>query len=137
MKVPLSAATIGQLGDGYAGKIFDECCAKVFEDIDQRGHDGKDRAIEMKVVFTPLPNGRVEIRFAAKPNLPKFVPPKTVAKMDLAAGGLLFNPDLAENPDQKTFTEEIDEREGNREAKRKANKTREVDPARAPDGEAA
>lgn len=137
MKTIVSATTLPQLGDGYVGKIIDEGIAQIFKDLDERGQDGKDRSLPMNLTFTPLPNGRVEIKFSAKPNLPKFVPPKTVARLELSAGGLMFNPDLAENPDQKTFTEEIDEREGNREAKRKANKTREVDPARAAEGEAA
>lgn len=107
-KVLLQAVSLSQLSDGYVGKVLDAALEEVVADLIQRGHDGQRRGLALKLTFEPDESGRVSIRVSAKVTKPDIAPPKTVARLDPHAGGLVFNPDLAENPDQKTVNDVID-----------------------------
>jgi len=99
-KVIVQGLTLTQLADGYAGKAIDSALKRITDDIQDRGHDGKPRLLTVKITFTPDPSGRCEIEVDAGVKCPGYKPPKTVAKIDQRAGGLIFNPDCSENPDQ-------------------------------------
>lgn len=103
-RVPVSAETLNNLGDGYARKAIDKALTEINEDLVDRGHDGKTRKLTLTFSFKPTDDGsRVKIDVQAKTSLPAFQPPETVAKYDAKAGGFMFHPEAAENPDQQTF----------------------------------
>lgn len=104
-KVPLQGMTLNMLSDGFAGRVIDQGLAALVKDIEERGHDGKDRELNVKLVFTPEGEGRVEIDVQVQTKLPALRPPKTSTKFDKRSGGLVFNPDCADNPDQTTFAD--------------------------------
>lgn len=103
MKVPLQAVSISSLADGYAGKAIDAGFRRIMEDIVDRGHDGQKRTMIIKVTFTPSETGQCKIGVDVGTKCPSYVPPETLAKYDHKAGGLIFSPECADNPDQMTF----------------------------------
>jgi hypothetical protein len=125
MKVPLQGISISQLSDGYTGKALDQALASVVQDINDRGDDGQARIVNVKLTFTPTGSGddgqarivnvkltftptgsgRVDIDTQVTTKMPALHPPKTQAKLDGRSGGLIFNPDCSENPDQQTFND--------------------------------
>lgn len=102
-KIPLTAETLNKLGDGYAGKAIDAALDVLNRDLTDRGGDGKARTLTVTYTFKPGPEGRCKIDVKTATKVPAYQPPETVAKIDLAAGGLVFNPELAANPDQLTI----------------------------------
>lgn len=98
-KIPVAAMNINTLADGYAGRAIDSAISRVSEDILSRG-DQQKRTVTIKLSFMPDDKGRCEIDVEASVRLPGYKPPKTVAKIDAAAGGLMFSPDASENPEQ-------------------------------------
>lgn len=110
-KIPVGAVSLSSLADGYAGRAIDSGLARVMEDINKRGHDGQKRTLTIKLTFTPDDKGRSSIDVDVAVKIPGYKPPKTVAKYDEQAGGLVFSPDCAENPDQVALpmTSSIDE----------------------------
>lgn len=102
-KVPVAAVTLSTLADGFAGRAIDSGLSRVMEDITARGHDGQKRTLTIKLTFTPDDKGRSSIDVDVAVKTPGYKPPKTIAKYDQAAGGLVFSPDCAENPDQLTL----------------------------------
>lgn len=104
-KIPISAETLNALGDGFAGKAIDQCLAEINHDLMERSSDGKVRKLVVTYTFEPTGSGAVEIDVKTKTTLPAYQPPKTVAKLDHRAGGLMFNPEVASNPDQQTLTD--------------------------------
>lgn len=108
-KVPVGATTLSTLADGYAGRAIDSGLARIQEDIVKRGHDGQKRTLTIKLTFTPDDKGRSAIDVDVSVKTPGYKPPKTMAKYDQQAGGLVFNPDCSENPDQLTLPETGDE----------------------------
>jgi hypothetical protein len=105
MKVPLQGVSISQLSDGYAGRAIDKALGEVCRDIDDRGGDGKCRKVIITLTMTPAGSGKVEIDVQVTNKMPAFRPPTTMAKLDDKVGGLVFNPDASENPDQMTMTD--------------------------------
>lgn len=101
-KVLLQSLTFASLGDGFNGRMIEECLMKVHEDLAQRGDDPRPRKISISVVFKPDTNGRVDIDTEYAIKLPTLRPPGTQAKINENAGGFTFNPDCSENPDQTT-----------------------------------
>jgi hypothetical protein len=104
-KVPLQGTSISQLSDGLTGKALDVAFNAVSRDIAERGDDGKPRTITLTITVTPIGQGMVEIDTQVATKTPALHPPKTNAKLSHAAGGLIFNPDCSENPDQRTFND--------------------------------
>lgn len=105
MKVPLQGVSLSQLSDGYTGKAVDVALATVAKDISDRGDDGKPRTVTLTLTFTPAGKDRVDVDTQVAFKVPPLHPPKTQAKFDHKAGGLIFNPDCSENPDQQTFAD--------------------------------
>lgn len=104
-KVPLDGMTLNMLSDGYAGRVIEEGLADIIRDINERGHDGKARKLVIELTLVPEDKGRVSIDTQVKTKLPAYRPPQTVAKLDDRAGGLVFNSDCSENPDQLTVND--------------------------------
>lgn len=102
--------TLGKLADGLVGRIVDKELAAIYEDIDDRGHDGKARTLNIKLTFNPDGEGIVSVKASVTKKLPDMVPPQTIAKTSSAFGGLVFNPEVADNPDQTTFADEAEQR---------------------------
>jgi hypothetical protein len=102
--------TLGKLADGLVGRIVDKELTAIYEDIDDRGHDGKERTLTIKLTFKPSSEGIVSVKAGVTKKLPDMVPPQTMAKTSSAFGGLVFNPEVADNPDQTTFHDEAEER---------------------------
>lgn len=100
-RVPVSAKTLNALGDGYAGKAIDKALDEINRDLVDRGADGKKRKLTVTFTFSPSDEGRrVAIDVSTKPTLPAWVPPETHAKYDSAAGGFMFQPEAAGDPEQ-------------------------------------
>lgn len=106
-KVLMQAVNIAQLSDGYTGKLLDAALLEVCNDIDDR-NDGKPRVITLKLTIKAAAEGRVKITPEVNVKKPAMIPPETLARIDMNAGGFVFNPDCTENPDQKTIHEQID-----------------------------
>lgn len=98
-KVPVAAMTIGTLADGYAGRAIDSALRRATDDIMKRDDKAK-RTVAIKIEMKPTGDGRVKISVSADAKLPAYVPSETIATIDTNAGGLMFSPDCAENPDQ-------------------------------------
>lgn len=107
-KVLMQAVNLAQLSDGYTGKLMDKALMNVCNDIDDRP-DGKARKIVLTLTIKAAGEGRVKILSDVQTKLPSMVPPETIARIDMNAGGFTFNPDCTENPDQKTIQEEVSE----------------------------
>lgn len=99
-KLLIQGVNLSQLADGYAGRAIDSGLKRITDDIIDRGADGKARKLNIQISFTPDSSGRCEIEVEVGVKVPGYKPPKTVAKIDDRAGGLSFNPDCSENPDQ-------------------------------------
>jgi hypothetical protein len=106
-KVLMQAVNVAQLSDGYVGKLLDKAFLDVCNDIDDRP-DGKVRKIVLTLSIKSAGEGRVKISPDVNVKMPSMVPPETIAKIDMNAGGFVFNPDVSENPDQSTINEELD-----------------------------
>lgn len=102
-KRPLDSITAAKLADGLAGKVFEAELAKVLKDIEARGDDEKVRKLTVEYTFAPKAGGKVDIGIAVQPKLPPQVLPTTEARMNSAAGGVLFHDESAANFDQQTF----------------------------------
>lgn len=109
-RTPLQGVSISQLADGYAGRAIDEGLNAIIADISERGDDGKPRKVTIELTLTPEGKGQVEIDVQVKTKVPAIRPPKTTAKMDQKAGGLIFNPDNSINPDQEPLPFDHDEK---------------------------
>lgn len=108
-KVPLQGMTLNMLSDGFAGRVIEEGLAAVVKDLEARGHDGKDRKLTIQLTFSPEDKGRVGIDVQVATKFPALRPPKTAARIDSRAGGLIFNPECSENPEQQTFADRTDD----------------------------
>lgn len=112
--VPVSAETLNALGDGFARKVVNKALSEINEDLIDRGQDGKVRKLVLTYTFKPSDEGsRVKIDVTAKTTMPAWQPPETTAKYDAKAGGFMFHPEVADNPDQQTFDDAgFDEKAG-------------------------
>lgn len=111
MKQILQGINLGQLSDGFAGRVINDALADAAADIKNRGGDGKPRKLVIELTFIPDANGRVEIDTQVSVKAPKYRPPSTMAKINDHAGGFLFSPDCSENPDQLTTNDITHEEE--------------------------
>lgn len=102
-KIPFQAISLAQLSDGYAGKAIDAALEQIVRDIQDRGEDGIARKVTVCLTLKHVGAGHVEIDTQVTTKVPAYRPPKTTAKLDARAGGLMFNPDCTDNPDQRTF----------------------------------
>jgi hypothetical protein len=106
-KTPVTSATLGQLADGYLGKLIDKALADLYADMTDRGLDDKlVRTLEIKVAFKG-DRDQVGITPKVTTRLPAMVPPETIAKIDRITGTMQFNPDNSANPEQKTFADRL------------------------------
>lgn len=105
--VPITLKTLGDLDGGYASGIIDARLAAAVADLDDRGTDGKERTVVIKVVLTRMDNGQVLMRLEAD-----FKPPamRTAAtfgriKRDQSTGKtvLVFSQGAPDNPEQPTL----------------------------------
>lgn len=106
-KVLMQAVNIAQLSDGYTGKLLDKALLDVCNDIDDRP-DGKARKIVLTLTVKAAGEGRVRITPEVNVKLPAMVPPDTIARIDMNAGGFTFNPDNTDNPEQSTLHDVLD-----------------------------
>lgn len=104
-KVPLQSLTFAKLGDGFNGRTIDEALQKIHDDLLDRGQDPRKRELTIKVTFTPDLKDRIDIDTEYTIKLPSLRPPGTKARLDAAAGGFVFNPDMADNPEQRTLAD--------------------------------
>jgi hypothetical protein len=101
----LAGETLAALNDGYLGKIIDENMRGIMKDIDQRGHDGAKRVLNVKVTFIPMENGQVKIDSEVNHKLPVHKPPQTIGRYDHKVGGVTFRDDSPADPDQSTIND--------------------------------
>lgn len=101
-KVPLTNLTVNFLSDGLTGRAIDKALEEITADLIDRGIDGETRELVIKVAFKADSKGLVGITPRVRANLPDQRPGATLARLSPAAGGLLFNTDCADHPDQMT-----------------------------------
>lgn len=101
----LQMVNVGDVSDGYVGRAVNDALERVFKDIDDRGHDGLTRTVKIELKISKVANDRIEIVPVIDCKIPPHKPSRTVAKMDVKAGGFSFNPDMSDNPDQTTFAD--------------------------------
>jgi len=102
--------TLNMLSDGFTGKVIEENLAQIVKDLIERGRDGKTRTLVISLDFTPHDQGKVQVDVKVGSKLPPWRPVKTIAQIDERAGGLLFNTDCADNPDQATIDDVLRDR---------------------------
>jgi hypothetical protein len=105
-KVALQAIHIPKLANGDFGKCIDRELDKICSDLDRRGDDGETRTLVIQLDFKQK-NGKVKCQEQVKAKLPAYRPDDTILMIDEKAGGMVFKPDCAENPEQMTM--EVDE----------------------------
>lgn len=112
-RVPLQGESLDKLSAGFVGKLVDKALREIFADIHDRGDEDKlVRKMTIELAFKPEGGGFVKVLPKVTTKLPSLVPPETRARMDMAVGGLVFNPESPDNPDQKTFADKVDAKTG-------------------------
>lgn len=106
-RAKLESGSVEKLSGGFVGKLLDKGMVNIFEDIKDRGEDRQVRTLTLTLTFKPDGHGYVKVLPKVAVKLPALVPPETVARVDLALNGLVFSPESAENPDQKTFADKL------------------------------
>jgi len=107
VKELLTAESLGNLSEGYVGKMLQRALSDVTKDIYDRGHDRQKRKIVLTLDFVTK-DDKIYISPSVQTKMPAFVPPMTIAKFNNAANGIEFSPVVADNPEQGTFND-IDE----------------------------
>lgn len=103
--VVLNADTLSLLSEGLLGKILNAELAKLIEDLDARGHDGKERTLTVEYRFK-CAKGKVACETLVKGKVPSHSPYQTTMNLSLLSEGgpqLLFNPQAMEDPGQGTI----------------------------------
>ena len=115
----LQADTIGNLSDGYTGRLINKALESAIADTNDRGHDGQVRKVTIELTIKKAAGARgkeeatgdrYQIDTNVKLKVPAHVPHPTICRIDLQAGGFTFRPDNSDNPDQRTFAEMIDDK---------------------------
>lgn len=100
----LTIQTLGDMNNGVAGIALNECFAQIYRDLQDRGHDGKERVAEIKVRFRKrLTSGEVEVEVEGAVKLPNYRTDPSVCKTVQVAGqpALFFQKASPDNPDQE------------------------------------
>lgn len=94
--------TLGKLGDGSAATLIDNAIAKVVDDIEDRGHDGKPRKVTIELSLV-ADGSSIKADVAVKATVPATRSMLTVGKVRKVGDQLLlaFQDDNADNPDQE------------------------------------
>lgn len=103
----LTHKTIGELGNGYAGKQIDEALNRIIDDAYDRGHDLQPRTVNITVVLKKVGKGEYQAYTTVETKVPKRHCPETNSRiLERKSDGqmvLAFQPDNAENADQPSF----------------------------------
>lgn len=107
-QVNLTIDTIGDLDDGMARAVINECLRKAREDADDRGDDEKVRKVIIQVTMEKLKDKPTcVIGYQAKAVIPDYVGGNTIGRLAVNVKGkaheLVFQSENAENPDQSTL----------------------------------
>lgn len=108
-----------QLDFGIVPEVFDREMKRVVKDCMDRPHDDKARAVNIKFAVKPLPSpsaqgmacDEVQVEVEVDSAVPK-QRTKIYTMRTKADGGLVFHPDLPDDPDERTIMDEADERRG-------------------------
>ena len=109
----LDCDNIGDLGEGRARAIINAAIMESTHDVDDRGEDGKERTVVIKLRMKRRSDGLVETVVAAQATLPPRQTASTVSKVTQREGRgpqLAFQSWASDNPDQNTFPQ-LDESE--------------------------
>lgn len=100
--LPIDSVSLNLLSDGLAGRMIDAELMRINKDLVDRGHDLQPRKLKIELTFKA--NGAfLAVKVKAKAELPPLESPPTTAKYNQQAGGYVFSPDCADNPDQQTI----------------------------------
>ena len=99
---PITADTLNKLSDGLLGRMIDGELERINHDIINRGHDGQARKLKIEIEFK-VKGDRLVAKPRVKADLPTLEAPPTIAKYDQKAGGFMFSPDDASNPEQEAI----------------------------------
>ncbi len=116
-KVLLSASDIHKLDNGLAEKMIDKELLMIFNDLADRGNDRKPRKLCIEVDFVDLDRGVVAMVLKCQAKLPPNVGNTTKGRTDKNAGAFTFRSKAADNPDQTSFEDIIDDDEQLNEGK--------------------
>lgn len=97
--VPITAETLNALSDGLLGRMVNSEIDRINRDLIDRGHDAQPRKLKIEIVFK-IKNDRLTATPKVKAELPALEATPTIARYDQRAGGFMFSPDAADNPDQ-------------------------------------
>lgn len=112
----LDHTNMGDLASGVFGKQIDSAILTAFSDLDDRGNDGQERVVTIKLKMKKVNIGKkaqekVRIKPLVSVKTPDHVAYETFANIDNRAGGLVFREDAA-NPDQRTINDQIKDEMG-------------------------
>lgn len=111
--VYLTIDNLKYLSDGTFGAVVNEEIEQVVKDIWDRGTDGLVREVHIVLKLKPSDRGeKINIDATAFRKIPKQRPASTNAKMNKSKDGILFNPAVAEDPDQMSFNDLPEEAAG-------------------------
>lgn len=106
MQLNLTLDSLGQLDDGSAELIINQAITEAVMDLEDRGRDGKERVVEIRIGLTQRENGTMaEINVEANAKLPRRRTASTVGllKRDGQSTKVLFQGFCPENPNQPTL----------------------------------
>lgn len=107
----LTLETLGDLDGGAARLAINKAIAIAMNDVDDRGSDEKPRKVMIELKFTKLKNNTVDTGVTVGTNLPKMTTWTTNGHIRAARDGEIgfaFSSESPENPDQRTFNDEVD-----------------------------
>jgi hypothetical protein len=104
-KLNLTLATLGDLDGGRAGLMIDAAILRAIGDIEDRGHDGKPREVNIKLTLLRDGGDRISAEVKAGAKVPVYATAKTVGQLATVKGelGVAFQADNPRRPDQPTF----------------------------------
>ena len=102
----LQLNTLADLADGAAGVAIDAAIAAAVRDCEDRGgEDKKPRKVTVELEFKKVGEDYVSATVRAKTSIPPYLTKPTIGKLkvDGRTVHMVFNPNAANNPDQRTL----------------------------------
>ena len=104
-KAKLSLDTLRDLADGQAEATINAALKAALRDVEDRGDDKKPRKVVIEIELRKLGEDMVSAAVKAKTTLPPYQTKPTYGglKVEGQTVDMTFNPNSADNPDQKTL----------------------------------
>lgn len=108
----LNIDTIGDLDEGRTRLVIDKAIADAVADTEDRGTDGAARKVNIELSFERVADSELKIGCEVKTKLPAYKTYPTKARVRQEGPGRVgarFSKFSADNPDQQTILDGVDE----------------------------